>query len=122
MKLVPAIDLHGGRCVRLRNGQFDQVTRYDVDAVSLAQHYGSLGVKDLHIVDLDGARVGTQRNQAIVREIVDTSELDVQLGGGIRSTECIEFWFEAGVCRLVVGSIAVSDPGRVLNWLSRIRR
>jgi phosphoribosylformimino-5-aminoimidazole carboxamide ribotide isomerase len=118
MKLIPAIDLHNGNCVRLRNGDFDRVTRYDVDAAALAERYAGLGVDDLHIVDLDGARVGQQQNQEIVRRVVNATALSVQLGGGIRSSSTIDSWLDVGVHRVVIGSVAVTEPEKVVGWLS----
>lgn len=117
MKIVPAIDMKDGRCVRLFQGDFARETRYSDDPVSVAHRYARMGFRYLHVVDLDGARTGEQRNRALVRRIVDETALDVQLGGGIRNRETLEDWFAAGVRRAVVGSVAVTDAARVRGWL-----
>ena len=119
MKLIPAIDLRDGQCVRLYQGKFDRQTDYNNDPVSLAQDYRALGCEELHIVDLDGARLGRQQNQEIIRAIVKTSQLTVQLGGGVRSESALETWLRAGVSRVVIGSLAVSEPKLVADWLTR---
>jgi phosphoribosylformimino-5-aminoimidazole carboxamide ribotide isomerase len=119
VKLIPAIDLRDGQCVRLYQGKFDRQTNYNNDPVSLAQDYRALGCEELHIVDLDGARLGRQQNQEIIRAIVETSQLTVQLGGGVRSESALETWLRAGVSRVVIGSLAVSEPQLVADWLAR---
>lgn len=119
MKIIPAIDLRDGRCVRLYQGQFDQQTCYDVDPVKLAGEYKAAGFDDLHVVDLDGARSGRQENHDIVRRIVDARLLSVQLGGGIRTRAELDAWLGAGIARVVVGSLAVTHPGTVHAWLKK---
>ena len=84
MLLIPAIDLRGGRCVRLYQGNFAAETRYEADPLALAAHYQSLGATWLHLVDLDGARDGTPANHAIIRRIAAETRLRLQIGGGIR--------------------------------------
>ena len=116
MTVIPAIDLRGGRCVRLRQGDFARETVYDDDPVVLASRYADAGFRRLHIVDLDGARSGQQRHQAIVARIVETTGLMVQLGGGIRHREAIAGWLDAGVARCVIGSMAASEPDAVEEW------
>lgn len=118
MRLIPAIDLRGGKCVRLYQGKFDRQTTYDRDPLSLAEDYRALGCEVLHIVDLDGAQIGRQKNQEFVRAIVDGG-LAVQLGGGIRSESVLESWLRTGVSRVVIGSLAISDPQLVGNWLDQ---
>lgn len=119
MNLIPAIDLRQGQCVRLYQGKFDRQTNYSKDPVSLALDYQALGCEELHIVDLDGARCGHQQNQDVISAIVDTSELTVQLGGGIRTESVLEFWLGAGIRRVVIGSLAISQPKLVCEWLKR---
>ncbi len=118
MKIIPAIDLKDGRCVRLFQGDFDRVTEYSRDPAAVGRRFSALAVADLHIVDLDGARSGTQENREIVAEIARSSGLEVQLGGGIRRSADIADWLQAGVTRCVVGSIAVTEPDRVRGWLA----
>jgi len=117
MKIIPAIDLKDGKCVRLFKGDFSRTTEYSNDPASVGRRFSKLAVQDLHIVDLDGARTGTQTNQSIVAEIASHSGLDVQLGGGIRDRDSINTWRAAGVSRCVVGSIAINEPERVKEWI-----
>jgi phosphoribosylformimino-5-aminoimidazole carboxamide ribotide isomerase len=120
MKVIPAIDLRQGKCVRLYQGRFDRQTNYDRDPVALACHYQSLGFEVLHLVDLDGAESGQQFNQAIVREIVAATDMTVQLGGGVRRLEDVHSWLNAGVSRVVIGSLAVTAMDTVCEWLQSI--
>ena len=117
MKIIPAIDLRDGRCVRLLKGDFDKETEYSSNPVEIGRQFSQLEVGDLHIVDLDGALTGTQRNRHIVAELVRESGLDVQVGGGIRSRDDVSDWLEKGVSRCVVGSLAVREPELVMSWL-----
>ena len=117
MKIIPAIDLKDGRCVRLLKGDFDKETEYSSNPVEIGRQFSQLDVGDLHIVDLDGALTGTQRNRHIVAELVRESGLDVQVGGGIRSRDDVADWLDKGVSRCVVGSLAVQEPELVMSWL-----
>ena len=110
MNLYPAIDLLSGRCVRLSQGRFDQVTVYGEDPVAMAESFQSSGATHLHVVDLDGSRDGTASQADLVRQIVRSSKLAVQVGGGIRSIETAAAYVEAGVQRVVIGSLAVRSP------------
>ena len=118
MRIIPAIDLKDGSCVRLFKGDFEQTTEYSKDPAAIGRLFSSLAVQDLHIVDLDGARSGTQQNDVIVAEIARESGLEVQLGGGIRSREIVAHWLANGVSRCVVGSVAINEPGRVKEWIA----
>jgi phosphoribosylformimino-5-aminoimidazole carboxamide ribotide isomerase len=118
MKIIPAIDLRQGQCVRLFQGDFDRQTTYGKDPVALADSYQIMGFSNLHIVDLDGARSGQQENQEIIRSIIDSSDLAVQVGGGIRSAQQLESWLDAGVARVVIGSLAIIRPRLVSEWLA----
>jgi len=118
MNVIPAIDLRQGKCVRLFQGDFDRQTNYSDDPVSLAASYKNMGFSDLHIVDLDGARSGLQENQEIIRNIIDSSDMTVQIGGGIRTESRLESWLDAGVARVVIGSLAIIRPRLVNDWLS----
>jgi phosphoribosylformimino-5-aminoimidazole carboxamide ribotide isomerase len=108
MKIIPAIDLQGGKCVRLFQGDFAQATEYSSNPVEIARQFASLSTTDLHLVDLDGARSGTQENRSIVKSIAGESSLSIQLGGGIRSLEVLSKWFDCGVARCVIGSLAIT--------------
>jgi len=118
MRIIPAIDLKDGKCVRLFKGDFEQTTEYSRDPAAIGRRFSALAVEDLHVVDLDGARSGAQQNAAIVTEIARESGLQVQLGGGIRSREDVARWLDSGVARCVVGSIAINEPGRVKEWIA----
>jgi phosphoribosylformimino-5-aminoimidazole carboxamide ribotide isomerase len=117
MKIIPAIDLKDGKCVRLFKGDFNKVTEYSSDPVKVGQRFSSLSVRDLHIIDLDGARTGHQKNHKLVMEIAAQSKLSIQLGGGIRSREDAATWLTAGVQRCVIGSSAINKPEMVKNWI-----
>jgi phosphoribosylformimino-5-aminoimidazole carboxamide ribotide isomerase len=117
MRIIPAIDLKDGKCVRLFKGNFTLSTEYSSDPASVGRRFSELAVQDLHVIDLDGARTGAQANQAIVKEIASHSGLDVQLGGGIRERDNIMIWLNAGVTRCVVGSIAINEPHVVKEWI-----
>jgi phosphoribosylformimino-5-aminoimidazole carboxamide ribotide isomerase len=113
--VIPALDLRGGRCVRLRQGEFAQETVYGDDPLAIASSYAE-GFSRLHVVDLDGARSGEQQHQAVVSRIIDSTGLMVQLGGGIRHRSALAAWLEAGVARCVVGSMVASEPETVAEW------
>lgn len=117
MRLIPAIDLRAGRCVRLFQGDFERQTEYSDDPVGMARRFSELNVRDLHVVDLDGAQSGEQMNRAIVTAIARETPLAVQLGGGIRDAGTIGAWLDSGVARCVVGSVAVTAPGELRRWL-----
>ncbi len=118
MRIVPAIDLQGGKCVRLLKGDFEQTTEYSDNPARIAARFSTLQVKDLHIVDLDGARLGEQQNRSSIRAILEETSLTVQLGGGIRDERTVSDWLDIGVSRCVIGSMAVTKPDTVRQWLS----
>ena len=110
MILFPAIDIRGGKCVRLLEGRFDQETIFADRPADMAIKWESQGGKYLHIVDLDGALQGKPVNLDAIRDIIANVSVPVQLGGGIRNLESIEAWLDAGVDRVILGSIAVKNP------------
>lgn len=118
MRIIPAIDLKDGRCVRLFQGDFERVTEYSRDPAAIGRRFSALAVADLHIVDLDGAQTGAPGNRDIVTRIAQSSGLDVQLGGGIRRAADVADWLHAGVARCVVGSLAIEEPDKILRWLA----
>ena len=118
MRIIPAVDLKDGKCVRLLRGDFDQTTEYSNDPLAIGRRFSALDVQDLHIVDLDGARTGAQRNRATVQAIAAETDLDVQLGGGIRDRETVADWLDHGVRRAVIGSMAITQVSAVTNWLT----
>jgi len=114
MILYPAIDLKGGRAVRLLRGDMDAATVYNDDPVAQARAFRDAGFQWLHVVDLDGAFAGHPANAEAVQRIVEAVDLPVQLGGGIRDHATIGRWMEAGVERVVLGTAAVKDPDLVI--------
>lgn len=121
MNVYPAIDLIDGRVVRLRQGRFDAVTEYDDEPVAIARRYTEAGATVLHIVDLDGARTGSPVNIDTLRRIrtaVGTS-VTIQWGGGVRKTTYFEDVINGGADRVLVGSVAVSRPEVVDEWIGR---
>ncbi len=119
MHVIPAIDLLGGRIVRLLHGDYDKVTHYDLDPLSLAKQYEKSGAKLLHIVDLDGARSGSGENTAVIETIASTTGLTVQTGGGVRTEQDLMQRLSLGVDRVVIGSLAVKSTETVKDWLMR---
>ena len=113
MKLFPAIDIRGGKCVRLLKGDFDQETVFSDSPAEMAAQWESQGAEFLHLVDLDGARAGKPQNLATVKAILEKVKIPVELGGGIRTLEHIEEVLDLGVRRVILGSVAVHDPALV---------
>jgi phosphoribosylformimino-5-aminoimidazole carboxamide ribotide isomerase len=116
MQVIPAIDLRGGLCVRLRQGDFDQETVFGADPVAVAARWEAEGATRIHLVDLDGAKAGRPVNIDAVSRIVQQIGVPCQLGGGIRDQATISGWLDAGVERLVVGTQALKDP----EWFERM--
>ncbi len=110
MEIIPAIDLRGGRCVRLFQGDYDRETVFSHDPVATATSWAEQGAPRLHIVDLDGARDGTQANAEATRSVIQAVELPVQVAGGVRDIATVDDWIEAGADRVVLGTAAVQDP------------
>ena len=117
MRLIPAIDLRGGKCVRLFQGRFDAETVYSGDPAEILQRYAALGAALVHIVDLDGARAGTQANRPAIEALAASGLAQLQVGGGVRTSRTVEELRNLGVSRVVVGSVAVTDPAEVGRWL-----
>lgn len=109
MRVVPAIDLLGGECVRLRQGDYDQKTVFAKDPVTVAQRWEAEGAEWLHLVDLDGAKAGHPVNTEVVRRIVRETKLSCQLGGGLRTVEAVLAALELGLDRVILGTQAVRD-------------
>ena len=113
MKLYPAIDLKDGKCVRLVQGDYNEVTVYGNHPGEMAKKWESLGGDFLHIVDLDGAKVGKEVNGEAIRQIVEAIDIPIELGGGIRSIEDIELQLSRGVQRVILGSVAIKNTALV---------
>jgi len=111
MDVIPAIDIRGGRCVRLVQGDYERETVFADDPAEAARRWRDAGAKRLHVVDLDGAREGRAVNAAVVERIVTAVDVPVQLGGGLRDLETVRRYLEAGVERVVLGTAAVKDIG-----------
>jgi phosphoribosylformimino-5-aminoimidazole carboxamide ribotide isomerase len=117
VEIIPAIDLRGGCVVRLAQGDYARETAYPVEPLALAQQYADAGAAWLHVVDLDGARSGELENLRVIEAIAKT-RLGIQAGGGVREAGDLRRLFDAGVTRVVVGSIAVRAPQVVETWLA----
>ena len=119
MILIPAIDLKDGKCVRLRQGRMDDDTVFSDDPVAVAGRWVEAGTKRLHLVDLDGAFAGEPKNADVIHDIVEAfPDIDIQVGGGIRSEDTIQTYLNAGVRYVIIGSKAVSTPHFVDNVAS----
>ena len=121
MDLFCAVDIRGGRCVRLLRGDYGAETVYDDDPVARAVQMAEAGAAWIHVVDLDGARSGRPENADAVAAIAAAVDVPVQAGGGARSAETAETWFEAGVERVVLGTAALRDPALVRDLASSRR-
>jgi phosphoribosylformimino-5-aminoimidazole carboxamide ribotide isomerase len=110
VKIIPAVDIKEGRCVRLSQGLADQETVYSDDPVAMACHWDEEGASLVHVVDLDGAFNGQPANADIVKKIIYNSSVDIQVGGGIRNLQAIESYINAGAYRVILGTIAQENP------------
>ncbi len=110
MKIIPAVDIKEGRCVRLSQGKADQETVYSDDPVAMACHWDEEGAPLIHVVDLDGAFDGQPANAETVKQIIYNSSVDIQVGGGIRNLKTIEAYIKAGAFRVILGTIAQKEP------------
>lgn len=119
IELIPAIDIIDGKCVRLTKGDYGQKKVYNDDPVAQAKEFEKLGMKRLHVVDLDGAKAKHVVNVDVLRGITAATGLKVDFGGGIKSDDDIEKVFAAGASLVTIGSIAVSQPDTFMRWLDR---
>lgn len=119
MIVYPAIDLKDGICVRLMHGRFDAVTRYDDQPAARLAAFAAAGAKWAHIVDLDGAEAGRAVQHALIGDLARAIDIRIQSGGGVRTADDVAALIDAGVARVVVGSLAVSAPETVADWLRR---
>ena len=117
IEIIPAIDIIGGRCVRLSQGDYERQTTYDATPVEMARRYAEAGVKRLHLVDLDGAKAGHPCNLETLRDVARTGLLSIEWGGGIKSREGLEDVLEAGADYAIIGSLAVKKPELMEQWL-----
>jgi phosphoribosylformimino-5-aminoimidazole carboxamide ribotide isomerase len=117
---IPAVDIRGGRCVRLVQGDFARETRYADDPAEVARLWESEGAQRLHVVDLDGAREGVRANAAVIRRVLRAVKIPVQVGGGIRSVETAHALLDDGADRVVVGTRAAEDPSAMADWVATV--
>ncbi len=113
MILIPAIDLKNGQCVRLRQGDFSQVTVYGEDPAAMASHWCDLGATRLHVVDLDGSRAGAPRNLSAIRDILRAVRVPIEVGGGIRDLDTVARYLDMGIQWVILGTAALRDPALV---------
>ncbi len=121
MDILPAIDLIGGRCVRLWKGDFDKVTTFPDSPSDIGARFAAAGADSLHVIDLDGARSGAPANLEVLTNLIDDSRhnLRIQWGGGLRDAASVTQVLEAGANRAIVGSVAVTNPSRVGDWVDQ---
>ena len=118
MQIWPAIDLRGGKCVRLQQGDYNRETVFGDDPAAMARRWVDEGAECLHLVDLDGARDGTSANRAAVASIMEAIDIPCELGGGVRDETTIKSWLDAGLQRLVIGTKALKEP----DWFREMCR
>ena len=109
MKIFPAIDIKDNKCVRLIKGNFDNKIEYEISPIDQATKYKEYGFKNLHIVDLDGALTGKTINLDIIKEIIIKNDFKVEVGGGVRNTDSINQYIDAGVDKVILGSGAIKN-------------
>ena len=119
MKIFPAIDLYNGSAVRLLHGDYNKMTVYSNDPLSIARHFESEGASCIHLVDLEGAKLGTTPNIEIVKSIAQGTSLFCEIGGGIRSMETVDKYIECGVDRVIIGTAAVTDRAFLLEAVAK---
>ena len=109
MIIFPAIDIKGGKCVRLLKGDFNKVTEYEKSPTNQANEFKELGFKNIHVIDLDGALQEKPINQKIIKKIIENTNIKIQVGGGIRSLESIKNLLDIGADKVIIGTIAIKD-------------
>ena len=119
LELIPAVDMKGGKCVRLQEGVASRVTEYGDDPVAMALHWESLGAARLHLVDLDGAFTGQAAHLEIAKNIFRSLKIPVEFGGGLRTLEQIETMFDLGADRVILGTVAIDNPDLVEEAVRR---
>ena len=117
INVIPAIDLIDGKCVRLTKGDYNQKKQYDASPLDMAMHYEDIGIRRLHLVDLDGAKSSCPKNLHVLEEIATRTSLDIEWGGGIKNDVALRDAFNAGANHLIIGSVAVSNPELFARWL-----
>lgn len=119
MRVIPAIDLRNGKCVRLKQGRVSEQTVYDEHPENIARKFYTAGATRIHVVDLDGAFEGKSRNGESIRRIIDAAPVEIELGGGIRKLDHIRFWLDQGVTQVILGTAAVENSDMVQEAVSQ---
>lgn len=119
MNIIPAIDLIGGKCVRLEQGDYSKQTTYSADPLAIAQQFEAAGITRLHLVDLDGAKAGTLVNLHVLEQLATHTQLRIDFGGGIKTTNAVQQVLDAGAAFVAVGSIAVKTPDLLEQWFEQ---
>ena len=119
MKIIPAIDIIDGKCVRLSKGDYDTKKIYNENPIEVAKDFEANGIKYLHLVDLDGAKSGSIKNAKILENIAKNTNLIIDFGGGIKSDEAIETAYNAGANQITIGSIAVANQEKCVEWIAK---
>ena len=117
--IIPAIDIIGGKCVRLTQGDYDRKTVYDDDPVDVAKRFADVGIRRLHVVDLDGAKAQHIVNYKVLERIATRTALEVDFGGGLKTDDDLRIAFECGASMVTGGSIAVKSPEVFASWIAR---
>lgn len=117
--IIPSIDIIDGKCVRLTQGDYDQKKIYNENPLEVAQQFENIGIKRLHLVDLDGAKKGAVVNYKVLEEIASKTKLIIDFGGGIKSDEAIQTVFDYGASLATIGSIAVKDKNLFFTWIKK---
>lgn len=119
MKIIPAIDIIDGKCVRLSKGDYDTKKIYHENPLEIAKEFEANGIQYLHLVDLDGAKSGSIKNAKVLDDIAKNTNLIIDFGGGIKSDEAIETAFNAGANQITIGSIAVANKEKCVEWIAK---
>ena len=119
IEIIPAIDIIDGKCVRLSQGDFERKTVYSDDPLEVARRFEGLGLKRLHMVDLDGAKFGHPKNVNVLGRVASRTDLTIDFGGGVKKAEDIDAIFEAGAAIVNIGSVAMVEPERFFEWVSK---
>jgi phosphoribosylformimino-5-aminoimidazole carboxamide ribotide isomerase len=119
MEIIPAIDIIDGKCVRLTQGDYEQKTIYNENPLEVAKQFEDIGIKRLHLVDLDGAKKGKVINLSVLEKIAGSTKLIIDFGGGIKQDADIESVFSAGATIATIGSVAVKEPDKFYNWVNK---
>ena len=117
MQIIPAIDIIGGKCVRLTKGDYNQKTEYNDNPLAVAKEFEAAGIQRLHLVDLDGAKAKKVVNLDVLQSIAEGTNLTIDFGGGVQSTDDLKAVFEAGASQITGGSIAIKNEGLFTEWI-----